>query len=321
MRFANISTRLNLDRFFIGEGPEAGPVVLDRRRIYVLPTAHGFRFGVILIIMLLGSMNYSNSLAFVLTFLLGSMAVVSILHCFYNMSQLRFSPGRSENVFAGQRAVFYLRAYNPSERYRLAIGFFTADQAPRVQTLVPGENQVRVEVIAQRRGFLSPGRVKIETRYPLGLFRAWSYVELDQTALVYPAPAASRPFPEQATSGQGDHGDRGVGSDDFRGLRNYQAGDSVSHVHWKRPSPDDSLLTKQFGGESVQEVVLSWDHLAGIESELRLRHLCRWILDAHQGGIFFGLQLPDLDIDVGRGNAHRDRCLEALACFRLTPAT
>ena len=44
---------------------------LHNRRIFVLPTRQGMVFLGVLFLMLLGAINYSNSMAFVLTFWLG----------------------------------------------------------------------------------------------------------------------------------------------------------------------------------------------------------------------------------------------------------
>ena len=61
-------------------------------------------------------------------------------------------------------------------------------------------------VPAARRGWLDLGRVMLETRYPLGLFRAWSYLELEARALVYPRPerAALPPFTGASSAGMGE---------------------------------------------------------------------------------------------------------------------
>ncbi|HWU82526.1 MAG TPA: hypothetical protein VN063_03450, partial [Methylophilaceae bacterium] len=46
---------------------EHAPAVLTRRHIYILPTRYGLLYGVILIGMLIGSINYTLSLGFFLT--------------------------------------------------------------------------------------------------------------------------------------------------------------------------------------------------------------------------------------------------------------
>ena len=52
---------------------------------------------------------------------------------------------------------------------------------------------------ATRRGWLPLPRVTIETTWPLGLIRAWSYAAPELACLVYPAPAAKADAPKTAS--------------------------------------------------------------------------------------------------------------------------
>ena len=47
-----------------------GVARLGRRYIYILPTGAGVLLGVVLMLMLLGALNYQNNLALLLTFLM-----------------------------------------------------------------------------------------------------------------------------------------------------------------------------------------------------------------------------------------------------------
>ena len=96
MQTLTLRQRFSLARFLRGLGPEAGPVQLDRSRIFILPTATGLLFAVVLLVMLLGAINYANNMGYMFTFLLGSMALVSILHSYRNLAQLQFAAGRAE---------------------------------------------------------------------------------------------------------------------------------------------------------------------------------------------------------------------------------
>jgi uncharacterized protein (DUF58 family) len=49
--------------------------------------------------------------------------------------------------------------------------------------------------------------------------------------------------------------------------------------------------------------------------EQRISRLAGWLLMAEAAGLSYGLRLPTVQIDIGRGHDHRDRCLEALAVF------
>jgi uncharacterized protein (DUF58 family) len=171
-------------------------------------------------------------------------------------------------------------------------------------------------VPASRRGVLRPGRLTLFTRFPLGLYYAWAYVDLDLRCIVYPRPASSGlPMPS-ATSSAGAGTERGHGQEDFSGMRQYHRGDSPRHIAWKVAARDQGLLTKQFTGRAETELWLDWAQLPpqmGVEE--RLSHLARWVLDAHAAGLNYGLRLPGTSVELAAGAAQRERCLEALALF------
>lgn len=85
---------------------------------------------------------------------------------------------------------------------------------------------------------------------------------------------------------------------------------------WKAAARTESLLTKQFAGDSAAELWLDWQLLpAGLGVETRLSRLVGWVLSAEQAGARYGLRLPGGEINPGRGEAHRVSCLQALALF------
>src|SRR6056297_394300 len=55
------------------QGADPVPVRLASRRIYILPTGVGVTYGLMTFAMLLGSMNYNNSMGFALTFVLAAL--------------------------------------------------------------------------------------------------------------------------------------------------------------------------------------------------------------------------------------------------------
>lgn len=305
-----------LQRFLRRDEPEAGPVTLGRRRIYILPTRNGVAFAMILLAMLLGAVNYQNSLAFAFTFLLTALAVVSIIHTFRNMHALTIRAGKSQPVFAGDPVRFTVNVDNTIGRARYALHITLDDQPPTFLDLPQNGGQwVTLSLSSQRRGLLHPGRITLFTRYPLGLFLAWSFVHLEMPCLVYPRPAMQRSLPLELLNHCGSLGDRGNGSDDFSALRNYQAGDSLHHVHWKAVAREQGLMIKQFGGGLTEEVWLRWEHTVGLPLEDRLSLLTGWILDADSLGLAYGLSLPDSEFKPARSELHRHHCLKALALF------
>jgi uncharacterized protein (DUF58 family) len=299
--------------------PETGTIFLAQRRVYILPTRQGLTFALALFLMLIGSINYGLSLGYVLTFLLAGMGVVSILHTFRNLAHLYVSAGRVEPVFAGDSARFDLLLENRRDMPRHAIRLIANGEAAGVELPAGRIEAAGVPVKAERRGWLQLPRVTMETRYPLGLFRAWAYVRPDMRAIVYPRPdEALLPLP-RAVPDLGEAMNAGTGTDDFAGLRVYQSGDPPRHVAWKAAARGDTLLTKVFTGRAAMQMRFDWDDLPpAMGTEARLSRLARWVLLAHAGGLEYGLKLPGgpgVDLPPGSGDAHRLACLRELALY------
>ena len=117
------------DWIFRAAVPEAPPVTLVQRRIFILPTRQGYVFALTLLVMLLASINYQLSLGFILTFLLASMAGVAMLHTWRNLAHLKLRPGRCDPVFAGEAAHFGVTIETPAQT-RFAIAVRRQDEEP-----------------------------------------------------------------------------------------------------------------------------------------------------------------------------------------------
>jgi uncharacterized protein (DUF58 family) len=299
-------------------GLESGPVTLTQRRIFILPTRAGLLFAATVLLMLLGCVNYNLGLGYLLTFLMSGVGIASILHTFRNLSQLQLRAGRAQPVFVGDDAMFPLLLANSASVSRLSIGLMGAGSEPiYVDVGAALTAGAHIRLPAQRRGRLPLGRLRVFTTYPLGLFHAWSHLELDLHCLVYPRPEAGRiPLPAPR-AGDTQGLETGQGQDDFAGLRKYQPGDSLRHVAWKAVARGQPVMTKQFSGLAAGELWLEWDELpADLRTEARLSRMTRWVLDAASAGHAYGLRLPSIVIPPATGPAHREQCLTALALFK-----
>jgi len=293
---------------------------LSSRRVYILPTGYGMLFALLLLLLLIGSINYANNLGFLLTFLLAGLGLVAMIHTWRNLLGLGLRAGRAEPVFAGQPACFQVISANNRGEDRPGVSFRLGKRrGPRSEITVDltgkDETTASIPIAETRRGMLRPGRVTVSTLYPLGLFRAWSYVELDLECLIYPKPAGQGELPVELVYSSKQEGSRGEGADDFIGLRPYRPGDAIHHIDWKAFARERGLVTRQFGGDQAERVALDWDLLPGMDTEARLSLLCRFVLMASEQQLSFRLHLPGLSLPEGSGEAHRLRCLAALARF------
>lgn len=293
---------------------EPGPVTIGRRRIFILPTRLGMLYTGLLLVMLLGAMNYSNSLAFALTFLLSGLGLVCMHHTHRNLVNLRVSAKRAEPVYAGTRAAFPVTVLNPSRIPRFAVAVARHAASDGVDIAPGGDAELIVSALARRRGRMPAPRFAIDTAFPLGLFHAWAWVELEIFCLVYPKPddSTAAPLPD---NGPGAAAAQRPGDEDFHSLRAYRRGDPVRRIHWKTAARSGEPMVKQFGVPKGDALWLAWDQLPTLATEARLSRLCRWVLQAEHWGQTYGLRLPGTIVEPGSGNAHKLRCLEALALY------
>ena len=325
-----LSLRSNpaLANWFYGfKPPEHGAIVLGHRRVYIVPSRLGWLFAGTLGILLVGSINYALSLGFGLAFLLAGVGLAGMVHTTRNLVRLSVRAARCEPVFAGDAAQFHLLLSNGAQydRPEILLRHVASGAQRTVDVGAASLTEAVLAVPAARRGWLPLGRVMLETRFPLGLFRAWSYVEPDSRCLIYPRPEMGALPPLAPSTQAGGARAHAQGSDDFSGLRAYQPADSPRHVAWKsvarsdtQHSRSDDMLTKQFAGDAVAELWLDLSELpATLGLEQRLSRLAGWVLAAERAGAHYGLRLPGSEIAPARGDAHRAACLEALALHEL----
>jgi uncharacterized protein (DUF58 family) len=300
-------------------GVQSGAVHLTQRRIYILPTRHGMLFALLLLLLLVGSINYGLGLGFVLTFLLVSMGLVSILHTWRNLAGLWVQSIKSPPVFAGDDAAFDISVENKGGLHRYTIGLMQPAPMQTAYANVPPRQQAQLTLRAptEKRGWLKSPRFHLFTEYPLGLLHAWTYIFLDSKCLVYPRPEINAPGLPLSGRKTGGNSRQEIGNDDFASLRNFRSGDSPKHIAWKAVAQEKGLLTKQFSGESGGEVWLDFHAIDNPDTEARLSRLTSWVLAADKAQLHFGLRLPGKNIGLAQGAEHRARCLEALALHGL----
>lgn len=294
-------------------------ITVNRRQLFILPTRHGIAYFLILLLILFGSINYENSLGHILTFLLGSLGLLGMIYTHQNINRLKVKIGHAEPVFAGQHILFpvYISRSSKSIHPNLKLLSETG-QVETAHLINEDEIECKLQLNAPNRGYISPGRIKLFTEFPLGLFHAWSWLRLESQCLVYPKPD-SHHHPlnfshAENSSGLSNSDKQGV--DDFEGIRHYQAGDLPNHMAWKAIAKTGELQTKIFNSEAARKIYINWAHTnETLDIEHRLSILCRMILDASDQNIIYGLNIPGITIHPSSGLQHKHRCLKALSLF------
>ncbi|WP_266159779.1 DUF58 domain-containing protein [Dyella silvatica] len=291
--------------------PESLPIELHRRRIYIVPTGFGFGFTLLLVIMLVGALNYANNAALLLTCLLGAASTASMLVAFRNLDGLRLITIQAGHAVAGQPLTLQLHVESAGRLHQAV--YVTIDgQTQAFAIAADGNSRVVLAVTTTRRGWQPLPRIKLWTNWPLGLFRAWSWLYPQQSSLVWPQAEVGGPPPPLPADDL--HRRRLHHGEDLAALRDYRAGDPLRHIAWKVSARHHSLLVKDFEQpEGHQAWQLDWRLLSAMDHEARIARLARWLGEAEAKGQRSSLWLPDEEIAPGSGFAHYASCMNALA--------
>jgi len=302
--------------FIRGRKPEALPITLDRKRIYVLPTRHGLLVGVLVLGMLLGALNYNNNPGLMLAFLLAAIVHNGVVLAHLRLSGLRITALHAEPVHAGEALTLRLRLDSgPRSREGVQLRAASGDTAevPTALHAAAADAEVELTIPTTRRGLMDLGRLRLSTTRPLGLARAWSWWRPQQRVLVYPALERNGPpLPGMASDGARQPRAQRSGEDTHH-LRDYRNGDAPRQIAWKASARLDRLMVREYEAGVARDVMLDWQSLQQLPHEQRISRLARWVLEAEREGRRYRLQIPGTTLGPARGPEHRHACLRALA--------
>lgn len=299
-------------------GPLQPPLVIGYRQVYILPTGFGVTFGVLLFAMLFGALNYNNNAALFMSFLLATAAQISTFRSWRNLSGLRIERISAAPVFAGDDAQIQIQVQELQGLERPSLQFGSAnDESVHGFSLSAWQSvQTTVPVTTHRRGWMELPRLVLATSYPLGLFRAWSYLQATQRCLVYPAPANHPPpMPAPAQSQQLQH-QRLHTENEYEGLRDYRHGDNLKSIAWKSSARNLKLISRDEPPTNHNEYLFTLQDTQTVGTEQQLAILTSWLLQAEQGRKHYGLALPGLSLAPRHGQAHLHECLRELALWQ-----
>ena len=328
-------------QWFAKRAPKSDTATLNLRNVYIFFSREGMLFAVLLVITFIAGVNYGNNLVLGLCFYLISVWLISFHVTFAHISGLQVRLLDVTMAEAGEPVWVTLQVLSSSRQPRRQLAFNfellsdknnkksieadTNTAAPTNKSYqdrvllssLQDEQTIRLPILTRVRGQLELPRLQIQTVYPLGLMRAWSYVYFARTAWVYPKPQAfdwqssyiaantdDLPLGEQYVQGQ----------DDFERLDNYIEGESLARVSWAHVARGQGMLTKHFVDPIGHEQRLTYEDMPGSHHELKLAQLAYGAISLGQLNVPFKMQLmSDNQAAIGQGDSFVQACLLRLA--------
>ncbi|HEU4780236.1 MAG TPA: DUF58 domain-containing protein [Steroidobacteraceae bacterium] len=298
------------------QGDDRLPIVINSRRVYILPTRAGLAFAALLLVMLLAGLNYANSIAMLITFLLSGFGMIAMHLTHRNLVGVTLRAIASVDAFVGEHGRLLVTLDNSADTARLGMECEVAG-SPRAAVDLPAGGSARADIglSLERRGRVAVDRITLSTTFPFGLFRAWTYVHIKVGLLAWPVPRGRHETPPEAASGGNAPAVHRVGDEEWAGLREFRSGDSPRQVAWGAYARGRGLLVKTYQSPAAHHRLFDLAAVPGADLEQRLEQLSAWIVGAHARGERFGVRLGDQMLPPDGGNEHRTRCLNGLALF------
>ncbi|QBF81629.1 DUF58 domain-containing protein [Shewanella maritima] len=304
--------------------PPQAKVTLSHRGIFILPSAFGLAWLTLVVVLYLFGTNYQNNLVIGLSLLLASVFHTCIIYSYKNLAGLTFSALPAPEAHAGVSMPFPIKLsgqttkqHKSTSHQQICLNF---SEQRHIRVHHSNElTDASVPFDKPKRGLLKPGRITVSSNFPLGLCKAWSYVDLDLEHVIYAKPLPSDiqlssvdtpdPINEQ-------HGKLKPGVDDFKGLKGYVPGESLKQVAWKQWAQGRGMLSKEFAEPEGAPVWLTFNPQSGELLESQLSHLAWQVDTLTKAKQMFGLSLPGNTIEPDTGEAHRQACQQAIALFK-----
>jgi uncharacterized protein (DUF58 family) len=297
------------------QGEDRLPVTIATRRVYILPTRAGLAFAGLVVVMLIAGLNYQNSIALLIAFLLAGFGMIAMHLTHRNLVGVTIRAIASVDAFVGEHARLLVTLENSADTARLGLDCEVAGSA-RVAVDVPARGAARADVplALERRGRRVVDRVQLSTAFPFGLFRAWTYAHVQASAIAWPLPRGRREAPPETASGGNATVVHRAGDEEWAGLREFRTGDSPRQVAWAAYARGRGLLVKTYQSPAAHQRMFDLAVVPG-DIEQRLEQLSAWVVAAHARGERYGLRLGERTLPPGTGNEHRARCLDSLALY------
>lgn len=301
-------------RLFRTRPEDTLPLTIHHKRIYILPTKRGWVFLASLLLMLVSSINYALSLGYALSFLLTGMFAATLLETYKNLAGVTIESIGGKNVFAGEKAEFTVGLSSGADIKHHDIEVSASDTNNFCTVAPDSQTHCTLSVDTTKRGKVAIGRVTLQSRYPLGLWYTWCYLHSPAAIVAYPTPETNPPpLPLSLSEANGDKATQNR-SGDVAGLREYQPGDTPSHIAWKSLARGQGLQVRTFeDNQHGGEVLLTQQATKQHEIEAQLSRLSAWVIAAEQNQNQYALTLSDNQLPLANGSTHKKLALESLA--------
>lgn len=291
------------------------PQHLHAANLYILPSAFGWAYGMVILTLLLCAINYQISAVFLLTFLLAITGMISAWQAHANLKGLSISCLTIDDVHQGEKIQVEL-FINGVDETRYGVQYQIDSQEPMtLEKLAPKGRKLILSLPAERRGCHQPPFIRFSSPFPFGLFKVWGYAFFDQKYYVYPKPLPPGFWPK-TWQDDGKNTKSNKGNDDLDNLKPVNnPWIQPNRIAWKIAARGQGWYIKTMNTPEGDYWLFRLEDLPAMDVEQGLQHLTYWLLEAEHQNHIYGLELKGVRSSFSHGASHLQQCLRQLATY------
>ena len=297
--------------------PAKNPQTFNSNNVYILPSGFGWAYGLVLLSLFSGAINYQISTVFLMTFLLALIGVVSAWEAHANLKDLSIKLICVDDVQQGQPAQITLLIQS-NNKLRFSLEFQIAKQPKCRLEKIPAEGlQFTLPFITSERGSFPLPRIVISSVFPFGIFRVWGYAHFDKHYYVYPAPVTPDFWPPRLDSQQNNIKNDSPGDDELYELKQVEnPWIQPNLIAWKIAAKGQGWYLKTMNRNEGEYCLFRLKDLPKQDLEKNLQHLSYWLINAEEDNLLYSLELAKAPTPFANGKQHLQYCLRQLALYK-----
>lgn len=304
------------DRWIKNRNTSGNPQVLGSHNIYILPSGFGWTYGLVVLSLFSGAINYQISTVFLMTFLLAVIGLVSAWEAHANLKELSIKLISIKDVQQGTPVQITL-LIQPKDTLRFGFEFQLAKQPKTRLEKIPTEGvHLLLPLEASKRGCFNLPPIIISSLFPFGIFRVWGYAYFNEPYYVYPAPVSPDFWPPQITNQKNKNTDI-LGDEEFYDLKQVEnPWVQPNLIAWKIAAKGQGWYLKTKDSSEGDYWLFQLNDLPTKDIESQLQNLSYWLQTAELNGQIYGLKLANTTTQLAHGKEHLHHCLRQLALYQ-----
>ena len=291
------------------------PQKFDAGNLYILPSAFGWAYALVVISLFFCAINYQVSSVFLLTFLLAVAGMLSAWEAHFNLKGLSVNSISIEDACQNEAIKVVLWVTLEQQSCYALEYYFPNQDAIKIEKIPAEGAQVILWLPVNERGCFHLPRITFCSYFPLGLFRVWGYIYFDEEYYVYPRSVSPGFWPSTWLD-NGNRPSQVPGNEEVYELKAVSdPWIQPSRIAWKIAARGQGWYIKTLMSPEGNCCLFRIEDLPITELEQSLQNLSFWLQTAEQRGYIYGLELKGERTPISQGFAHLTYCLRKLATY------